>query len=250
MDDELLERLLARPATAADEAPELAMLLAAASTYPTNLGPVAGEDAALAAFRAGPVTLPSGRKRMLGKALAAKTLAILGAGALVMGGGVAAAAAADSLPTPAQNAISGAASHLGVNFPSHGNGHHTGWDKGKGNPHHGDGNQGNDQNGNEDTGNQPDNHGSYVSGVAQSTPPGPGHGKAVSEEAHSSQGKPTPAQSHEPNPNATDHGATNQPKAGDDSTEPQETESEAPEPDDSGAPSGIGASHGASSSHG
>jgi len=42
MDDELIERLFDNPASAADEAPELAMLLAAASTYPSALGSVSG----------------------------------------------------------------------------------------------------------------------------------------------------------------------------------------------------------------
>lgn len=253
MDDELIERLLASPATAADEAPELAMLLAAASTYPTDLGPLAGQEAALAAFRAGPVAAPPRRKRMLGKALAAKTLAMLGAGTLVLGGGVAAAAAADTLPVPAQNAISGAASHVGLDFPNHAKGNHHGWQNSH-NPHHGNGNgngnHGTDQNGNGDNGTQPDNHGAYVSGVARTASPGPGHGKAVSDEAHSQDGKPTPASSHGPDANATDHGATDQSKAGDGAPEPQETEtSEPPETDTSGAPSGLGSSH-APGSHG
>jgi hypothetical protein len=251
MDDEMIERLLASPATAAEEAPELAMLLAAASTYPTDLGLVAGQEAALAAFRAGGVAAPPRRKRMLGKALASKTLAMLGAGTLVLGGGVAAAAAADTLPVPAQNAISGAASHVGLDFPSHAQGNHHGWQNSN-NPHHqgnGNDNQGTD-NGNKDNSNQPDNHGAYVSGVARSASPGPGHGKTVSDAAHSQDGKPTPAQSHGPDANATDHGATNQSQAGDGAPEPQENEtSEAPETDTSGAPSGLGSGH-APGSHG
>src|SRR5690242_20712242 len=45
----------------------------------------------------------------------------------------------------------------------------------------------------EHEGEQPENHGACVSAAAHNTPPGPDHGKAVSEVAHSDCGKTSPS---------------------------------------------------------
>jgi hypothetical protein len=113
----------------------------------------------------------SRRKSMLTKLLAGKALAALGVVALTASG---AAAATGSLPNPVQNAVSGAASHVGVNLPSpnHGNSANHRQDI-KHRPSGDDStptSAGSDDN---------SNHGNTVSSTARTVSPGEGHGAAV-----------------------------------------------------------------------
>ena len=110
---------------------------------------------------------------MLTKLLAGKAVAALGVVALTASG---AAAATGSLPNPVQSAVSGAASHVGVDLP---------------NPNHGNSaahrQDGKHRPGADDTtsstagsDNGPaSNHGQTVSETAHTTPDGPGKGAAV-----------------------------------------------------------------------
>jgi hypothetical protein len=130
------------------------------------------------------------------------------AGLVSLFGGLAAAGA---LPAGAQNGLANAVAHVGIDLPAKGHGH----GHGHGNPH---GNQSvtgrgyshkATKAGTGDTSQTtavsdestvaappcptppPDDHGQYVSGVAQSTPAGADHGKTVSAAARSDCGKPT-----------------------------------------------------------
>ena len=130
-----------------DDAPPgygaVAGLLSSASQLP--LGPV-DEDAAATTVAAmvemirdaSPAPRISRRKAMLGKLLAGKALAAVAVIGLTASG---AAAATGSLPDPAQNVVSGALSHVGVNVP-HPN-------HGKSADHRQDGNDHQDGTGNE-----------------------------------------------------------------------------------------------------
>src|SRR5581483_11651780 len=95
------------------------LLQAALSSAPAELEPVR-EAATVASMRAillghpVPVT-PTGRKQVLAKVLTIKVAAL--SGAVVLGGGVA-AAATGSLPAPAQDAVSSALSHVGISVPA------------------------------------------------------------------------------------------------------------------------------------
>jgi|GEM_PF-2881706 len=177
LDDDSAARML-QGLVQPDDAPPgygaVAGLLAAAA----RPGPV-DEDIASAtvtamveAIRDGaPAPQTSARKSVLTKLLAGKAaLAALGVVALTASG---AAAATGSLPSPVQSAVSGAASHVGVNLPSPNHGNSAG--------HRQDVNH---RPGAGDTtptsaGSQPDNHGQTVSSTAHSTPAGDGHGAAV-----------------------------------------------------------------------
>lgn len=253
MDDELLERLLSTPVGTADEAPELARLLVAASTHPTQTGPLAGEEAALAAFRTGGTAAPSRRKRMLGKALAAKTLATLAAGTLTLGGGVAMAADATGV---VPNDVGGAINNVVPFVNGHDNGKHLGQLKNQ------PGDDANNPDENENPGEHPDNHGADVSDVAHETDPGPGHGAAVSEEARTNHGaevrdtkgvgEPEVDEHSEAQENAGDaqENAEDAQEKADEAREhaQEQSETEAPDTDDdsSGAPAGA---HGGDSSN-
>ena len=142
-----------------DDAPPgygaVAGLLSSASQLP--LGPV-DEDAAATTVAAmvemirdaSPAPRISRRKAMLGKLLAGKALAAVAVIGLTASG---AAAATGSLPDPAQNVVSGALSHVGVNVPHPNHGKSAGHRK-DGNDHQdGTGNEAGDDNANSGDGN-------------------------------------------------------------------------------------------------
>jgi len=179
LDDDSAARML-QGLVHADDAPPgygaVAGLLAAAAR-PVAVDEDAGAatvSAMVEAIREGaPVPQTSRRKSMLTKLLAGKALAALGVVALTASG---AAAATGSLPTPVQSAVSGAASHVGVNLPNPNHGNSAG--------HRQDGNHrpGTDTASTTDgTGdNAPSsNHGQTVSQTAHTTPDGTGKGAAV-----------------------------------------------------------------------
>jgi hypothetical protein len=120
-----------------------------------------------------PAPQTSRRKSMLTKLLAGKALAALGVVALTASG---AAAATGSLPSPVQSAVSGAASHVGVDLPSpnHGNSANHRQDAKHG--HAGDDSTPTTAG---TTAGSNENHGSDVSNVARTAPAGPGHGATV-----------------------------------------------------------------------
>jgi len=168
------------------------LLAAAARPAPVD------EDAATAtvtamveAIREGaPVPQTSRRSPMLTKLLAGKAaLAALGVVALTASG---AAAATGSLPTPVQSAVSGAASHVGVNLPNPNHGHSA--DHRQDVNHRPDGagttsgTAGGGDNG------QPENKGQTVSSTARTATPGEGHGAVVCQVA--SVGKCQPGDDH------------------------------------------------------
>ena len=96
----------------------LASLLDAAAA-PAAPGPVAGEEAALAAFRAAPVRATGWRSRMHLPTTPFKTLGVAaaGAGLLVTGGGLAAAAAGE-LPGAAQQKAHDLLAEIDVQVPT------------------------------------------------------------------------------------------------------------------------------------
>lgn len=97
----------------------VAALLAAADA-PTGHGPMPGEPAALAAFRAANPTTsprPSRRSRMLSPPTPFKTAAAAALGAGVLVTGSVAAAATGSLPGAAQDTASNMLAHVGVTVP-------------------------------------------------------------------------------------------------------------------------------------
>ena len=120
MDDELIERLLSGDPTASAEAPELSTLLAAASAPVSESGPLAGESAALAAFRATHAAGPSRRKRMIPQFVTGKALGALAAGALALTGGVGVAAAADATGI-AHNPVGSTVTDVVTGSHGHGN---------------------------------------------------------------------------------------------------------------------------------
>ncbi|HZQ76118.1 MAG TPA: hypothetical protein VFE55_02235 [Acidimicrobiia bacterium] len=180
LDDDSATRML-QGLVHADDAPPgygaVAGLLAAAAARPASVD----EDAAAAtvsamvgAIREGaPIPQTSRRKSMLTKLLAGKALAALGVVALTASG---AAAATGSLPTPVQSAVSGAASHVGVDLPhpNHGNSAAHRQD-GKHRP----GTDTTSTTGGTGDNGASSNHGQTVSQTAHSTPDGPGKGAAV-----------------------------------------------------------------------
>jgi hypothetical protein len=130
---EVLDRLLANVAAGEEPAPELASLYAVlrAASAPAEPGAQAGESAALAAFAA---SVPVRRMRRTPARWLTESRTRLAvatsAFALVLGGGVA-AAATGSLPGPAQGAAHAVLGVIGVHVPksddsgangSHGNG--------------------------------------------------------------------------------------------------------------------------------
>jgi hypothetical protein len=179
LDDDSATRML-QGLVHADDAPPgygaAAGLLAAAAR------PVAiDEDAATATVSAmveairdsAPAPQTSRRKSMLTKLLAGKALAALGVVALTASG---AAAATGSLPTPVQSAVSGAASHVGVDLPNPNHGNSAGHRQdGKHRP----GTDTTSATGGTDDNGPSSNHGQTVSQTAHTTPDGPGKGAAV-----------------------------------------------------------------------
>ena len=174
MDDELIERLLSGDPAASAEAPELSMLLAAASAPTSESGPLAGESAALAAFRATHAAGPSRRKRMIPEVLASKVVGLAAVGALTLTGGVGVAAAADATGI-AHNPVGSTVNDVvtGGNH-GHGNGHANGHAKTQ------DSNQPTT-----DVQNNQDNLGSQVSDAAHSCADSSGHPSAGSTDATS-----------------------------------------------------------------
>jgi hypothetical protein len=102
------------PAPASDD--RVAALLSAAAA-PTEHGPVPGEDAAMAAFRAARETEPSRRPRMFRhpRPLKIAAAAAMGTGVLLAGG--IAPAASGSLPGAAQETAREMLSRIGVTVP-------------------------------------------------------------------------------------------------------------------------------------
>jgi len=182
-----------RPPLDDDSAARMLQGLVHADDAPPGYGALAGllataarpaavdEDAAAAtvsamveAIRKGaPVPQTSRRKSMLTKLLAGKALAVVGVVALTASG---AAAATGSLPTPVQSAVSGAASHVGVDLPKPNHGNSAGHRQdGK---HRPGGDTASTTGGADDNG-PSSNHGQTVSQTAHTTPDGPGKGAVV-----------------------------------------------------------------------
>ena len=129
IDDGTAERLLAGGLSPEDAPPGYAGMaeLLRATRAPGTQGELAGEPALVAAMAEvvrsvpGIRHTPLRRKKMLSKVLTAKAASVFAASVL---GATAAAAATGNLPAPAQNAISSAASSVGVNVPNkHANAH-------------------------------------------------------------------------------------------------------------------------------
>jgi hypothetical protein len=122
LDDHTCDRLLDGNVAPEDAPPGFERLahLVQAATGPAAPGDLAHEGpivaAMTAAVRATPApALDPGKKSMLTKLLSAKVAAIA---ATMVIGATAAAAATNSLPDPAQSAVSNAASHVGLSVPS------------------------------------------------------------------------------------------------------------------------------------
>jgi hypothetical protein len=132
LDDLTADRLLSGQVAPQDAPPGYGLV---AEAVQTAAGPGPGTDAGretatvaavVEALRSSrPAHLPVRRRSMLGRVLSAKVAAI--AAAMVFGA-TAAAAATNTLPEPAQTAISDAGSHVGLSIPkpnSHANAHAT-----------------------------------------------------------------------------------------------------------------------------
>lgn len=141
-----------------------------AATAPTEPGPVLGELEALAAFRA--THGPASRRSSVSACLASARVTVGAAlGALVLTGGVGAAAAAGSLPGAAQDTASEWLSKVGVTVPTAGDRAKPQDDRG-------------DDSGEAEApaGATPDGHGEKVSGLARDTgESGADKGAAISE---------------------------------------------------------------------
>jgi hypothetical protein len=121
IDDDTADRLLSGQVAPQDAPPEYRAIAGAvqAAQYPTGGKDAARESATIAAMvealHSGPTSdAPIRRKSMFARMLSAKVAAIAAVGLL---GATAAAAATNTLPDPAQSAISGAASHVGLSIP-------------------------------------------------------------------------------------------------------------------------------------
>ena len=193
-----------------DDAPpgygEVAGLLASASALPA-----VDEDAAAStiaamveAIREGASTpQTSRRKSMVRKLLAGKALAVIGVVALSASG---AAAATGSLPDPAQGAVAGAASHVGIHIPQPGDRGNSAGHRQDG-AHRPDGTTSTTAGGDDSSGDNNANHGQTVSGTAHQAQEGSGKvGPTVC--AVASAGKCQAGDDHKGQGGGDDHGTT------------------------------------------
>jgi len=127
LDDDTADRLLSGQVALEDAPPEFRAIAQAVQDARASTGVDPAREAVtvaavVEALRSGsPSDAPVSRGRVRARVLSTKVAAIAAVGVL---GVTAAAAATNTLPDPAQSAISGAASHVGLSVPrSHGHAH-------------------------------------------------------------------------------------------------------------------------------